>query len=407
MGVLKKLTVKNFQSHRNTELEFVPGVNIIVGQSTSGKTALFRAMKWLMENRPLGLRVKSRFSNEKDPVEVQLFIDDTVVSLSKMKSKSFYKLGEGEGKIFQGMDKSVPDEVLMALNMSELNSQEQLDPHFLILNSPGEIARALNKIVRIEEVDTWVSSLTTQINDKNREVKILQEQIKEVDVELKKYENLEELKMDVEHIEKVNLQLEQYKKDKAVVVTLFADGKWIEERLRENKEFLSVEEKVVLLEQTILDFEQVKQQANQLFNLIQDIKEVSEKIKKNEILVSCNIDNVFSTFEKAKELQQEKVLLQEWAKVSENILMGKDFVESLSPRVIEVENTQKQLKNEIVFRGILQQIISDIKVYTNRMEVQGKRIGVLATELATFLEEIGVCPECGSPLTEERIQGML
>ena len=40
-----KVTIENFQSISKGELEFTQGINIIVGQSNSGKSAILRAIK--------------------------------------------------------------------------------------------------------------------------------------------------------------------------------------------------------------------------------------------------------------------------------------------------------------------------------------------------------------------------
>lgn len=47
MSYIKKLVVDNFQSHEHTEVEFGPGLNVIVGPSDHGKSALVRALRWL------------------------------------------------------------------------------------------------------------------------------------------------------------------------------------------------------------------------------------------------------------------------------------------------------------------------------------------------------------------------
>ena len=51
---IKKLSLRNFQSHRETDLEFSPGLNIIVGPSDQGKSAIIRALRWLFYNEPRG-----------------------------------------------------------------------------------------------------------------------------------------------------------------------------------------------------------------------------------------------------------------------------------------------------------------------------------------------------------------
>ena len=44
------LKIEDFQSIGNAELEFTPGINLIVGQSNSGKTAILRAIDSVLTN---------------------------------------------------------------------------------------------------------------------------------------------------------------------------------------------------------------------------------------------------------------------------------------------------------------------------------------------------------------------
>ena len=45
-----KLHLKNFQAFDDLDVEFVLGVNTIIGESNSGKTSVLRAIKSLIEN---------------------------------------------------------------------------------------------------------------------------------------------------------------------------------------------------------------------------------------------------------------------------------------------------------------------------------------------------------------------
>ena len=76
--MFKSLTLNYFRSHKQTKLEFVPGINVIQGESRSGKSNIFRAMYWIMENRPLGGRVRSRFMGDKDVTSVALELTEGV-----------------------------------------------------------------------------------------------------------------------------------------------------------------------------------------------------------------------------------------------------------------------------------------------------------------------------------------
>ena len=54
MIAIDKIILENFQSHKYSELEFVEGLNAIIGSTDSGKTAIFRAIKWALYNEPQG-----------------------------------------------------------------------------------------------------------------------------------------------------------------------------------------------------------------------------------------------------------------------------------------------------------------------------------------------------------------
>ena len=56
MNPIKSIELQNFQSHVKTIIEPAgPGfLTVITGPSDSGKTAIIRALKWLLYNQPQG-----------------------------------------------------------------------------------------------------------------------------------------------------------------------------------------------------------------------------------------------------------------------------------------------------------------------------------------------------------------
>src|SRR6185312_5624229 len=51
---IRNLRIENFQSHEVTEMAFDDGLNVIVGASDQGKSAVIRALRWLLFNEPRG-----------------------------------------------------------------------------------------------------------------------------------------------------------------------------------------------------------------------------------------------------------------------------------------------------------------------------------------------------------------
>ena len=48
--MIKSLHIQNFQSHKKTTLKFHKGINVVIGQSDSGKSAIIRALNWTINN---------------------------------------------------------------------------------------------------------------------------------------------------------------------------------------------------------------------------------------------------------------------------------------------------------------------------------------------------------------------
>ena len=52
--MISKIKIKNFRSHKNTEIELSSGVNIICGDNDLGKSTILRALNWVNNNKPSG-----------------------------------------------------------------------------------------------------------------------------------------------------------------------------------------------------------------------------------------------------------------------------------------------------------------------------------------------------------------
>jgi DNA repair ATPase RecN len=186
--MLKSLRIKNFKSQKDTELSFSKWINVIIGDPLSGKTNILRALYLLFSYRPLGFDYHSHFSEEPTTeVEAEFTDPNGKIQLVKDANTAVYWVN---GRKFTGIRTSVPDEAVELINMNNLNIGKQLAEQFLICASPGEAARVINQITKLENVDKWTSSLTSKILQENREIKILEAQKLEAGSIIKKFDNL-------------------------------------------------------------------------------------------------------------------------------------------------------------------------------------------------------------------------
>lgn len=160
--MINTIEVKNFQSHRNTIIDFDPGVNFIVGSSDSGKSSIVRALLWSIYNRPLGDQFKSWFSKEKEPVEVGIEFDNGFVIKERKNSKNIYNINEN---ILEAVKSDIPDELEKLVNLADYNIQTQFQPYFLLQDTPGEVAKKFNELIGLDIIDAIFKNLNHSINN--------------------------------------------------------------------------------------------------------------------------------------------------------------------------------------------------------------------------------------------------
>ena len=131
--MLKKVLIENFQSHKKSEFDFVPGVNVIIGASDTGKSAIFNAINWVATNRPLGESFRSEWGGD-TKVTIHTSSDEQV-GRNRTQSTNEYVINNTPLTAFKS---DVPQAVLDVLQLDSYSIQSQMDSPFLLSLSPGE-----------------------------------------------------------------------------------------------------------------------------------------------------------------------------------------------------------------------------------------------------------------------------
>jgi DNA repair ATPase RecN len=207
--MLKTLSIRNFQAHKESNLTFNEGVNVITGTSDSGKTAVLRSLNWLVTNRPSGDAFKNWDAPLKEPVTVQLELDDGFcVELERQNGKNVYSIYDRDGNqsVFSTIKTDVPTEVTKLLNLSEYNTQSQHQSYFLLQDTPGGIAKKLNDLVGLSVIDTLYTNLASKIRQTSTKIAILTSSRDNTIRDLKEYECLDEIGTIIDTLEKLTAE---------------------------------------------------------------------------------------------------------------------------------------------------------------------------------------------------------
>lgn len=359
--MIKSITIKNFRTHQDTKLDFCEGINIIVGESDTGKSNIVKAIRKLKDNHPSG----DSFKGVDAPTEIimEVINGDKIDTVSICVDKDVTYIVNG--RKFNKCKQSVPDEVLALLNLSDINISRQFDKSFLVFDTPGEVGKRFNKILKMDKVELYLSTLTTKINKRNNDIESTTEEILNIRNKIGDYKYIEQIESklnlsDTLHsryldcvfilnnlkslIFKIGIAEEQYNKYISIVAYKNALDKLSEniDGLKTTTGLLSICNKklndLTIAENIINKFTPITYLANKLVKLQDIIKNLSElivKIKKLSLLLDrLNSNNkIISKLQNINELNN---LINNITSSVEQITKSKDtlrYLKTISKRV--------------------------------------------------------------------------
>ena len=149
--MLQKVHIENFQSLHDVEVE-LDGLTVIVGPSSSGKSAFTRALRTLTSNA----RGDSFISHGEQTCTITAYTDKGVASISRGKKNEYTLIpSNSEKKIFTKLAGAVPEEVSEFIGIpakDPLNYSSQFDMPYLLTASAGEVARTLGELTNVHVI---------------------------------------------------------------------------------------------------------------------------------------------------------------------------------------------------------------------------------------------------------------
>lgn len=351
--MIEKIELNNFQSHKETVLNLSDGINIIAGSSDSGKSAILRALNWIIYNRPVGDAFISHWA---DNVKCEVVIDGNKVARIKNKKMNGYILND---KFLEAIRTDVPDEIITLLNIDDVNIQRQLDAPFLLSDTPGEVARFLNKIINLDVIDKVLFTVDKRKRETNDAFKKVTSEISNLEIDLNKYEFLDGLES------QINYLLDYYDtyKNKANI-------------------FLS-------LSGTLNDIQNIK---NEIDSLIID-------------------DDMLDMIKECKDIQQNyNVVYEKYTtinKVINNIVECNKLLDKYSS-VDEIYNDINDAKNLFEkYKDFSSKFLS-IGYNISEYDTINNRLLIVNEELEMYCKEYNdicpdVCPLCGQPMKDKKV----
>jgi DNA repair exonuclease SbcCD ATPase subunit len=352
--MIKSLNIRNFQSHEKTKLEFSDGVNVIVGSSDSGKSAIIRALRWACWNKPSGNSFCSTWGGE---TSVGIETEEGSIFRTKNKKDQYLITRSNDRKtLFEAFGTNVPEEVAALLNVDEINLQYQLDAPFLLSLSPGQVAGHFNRIAKLDQIDKSISYINKSIRALTSDKKYQEQNIETKEQQLFKYEYLEKFEVELEVLEVMETKMKQLRTSITALSKKIESINLITAEIKSFEGVLSLEEDVIDILSDIFDKNEFNKKIITLTNILDKVNLIKNKNKhyKKRLDLASQVDLLILLYNSKQTKEKEITAICKTIKNISNI------------------NDQINKKQDVIKR---------------KQDVYNKT-----------LKELGVCPTCGSKI---------
>lgn len=330
--MLKNIELNNFQSHKRSNLTLHPGVNIFTGNSDCGKSALMRGIIWALTNDLRGDFFVSNWAKNKKGTQTE---DCSVVidSVERQRGKDFngYVV---DSERFEALRNDVPDLVHKKFNIGDVNIQRQLDGPFMLSNTSGENARAINELVNLTDIDRASSWIISQQRDCISKIKILSADVDELSNKIKDENAISELLKELEHLDGLSSrisELEQLHDEGTALIAEYSNIK--------NYDTDILEEYVSALEHS-----EEKTKVMKVF-----FREMSQSVSEYEKHIGRIVDE--ESFPNIDRLNRKSMLINElsaeYSEGERDLSLFKNLTDTQSTLIAEIDSLSEELSNTV------------------------------------------------------------
>jgi hypothetical protein len=163
----------NFQQHEDLRIKFSPTITTLVGDNNAGKSTALRGFHWLCFNQ---LRGKGLINWHARQAKVQLAADNSRLSRSIGRRACYRR----DSQTFLAFGRDVPDAIRDLLNLdASVNFQMQHESFYWFMLSESALARELNRIADLDQIDRALAFVATRARETNAEAKVCRARLAE------------------------------------------------------------------------------------------------------------------------------------------------------------------------------------------------------------------------------------
>jgi DNA repair exonuclease SbcCD ATPase subunit len=373
---IKQVKLINFQDHKETTVDFTEGVNLIVGSSDAGKSAILRAVNFVFQN---DLRGNSFIRVGTTECSVTIVFSDGV-EITRVKSTDvnnyILKDENEELHVFSKVASTVPEQIQKYLGNPPLDDKkrpiayaDQMANLFLVDLNSSDLPRTLSELTGIQHLQTAAETLGKNARSFDRSIKERNDKIKKLNDDLVQYQYVDK---DYESISTIQSELNNLSN------TLENINK-ARNFIKINNEISSEAKKINNLSSKYKSLADIKPQIENLSNLL-------TSIKTSRINLSFHV-------KKTKEFKSTKADLDKYSRLCNEVFKNK--LESVSGLKSNLETAEKYHNQNTTLLSSIEKVKVDLQSeQTNIEDLQSS-----LDDLIQSLKDAGDwCNSCNRPL---------
>lgn len=403
--MIKRITLKNFESHEDSTIEFSDGLNLIIGQSNQGKSSIVRALAMVVANRfdRDSVRTGAKYCS------VAVETEKGAVTAERGEDTNHWIIETPQGKKeYRNIGSSVPSEVLEVLGMGERvrgeikelpNIMFQLEKHYMLSEIDGKkttansIARMMDEAIGIGGMEELIKDIATDFAAKKRELETRNIQISELRSKILDINIFEDYKRSMEdtkavfdEIESLNNLLDSAK-ELSCKVELNKEGRNLLERR------LNCSEGIDILADKIGDLIKKFRMIFRAFQIMENLDQAGKRIIVSDRVntVYCKTETLIRNLEKLKTAKDFSSKLNE---LQHSLSADADFDKNLSM----IESQRENISHAKKMLRDARELYKKIRNFSYRLIESEKELKEAEYSFLELKRKLGHCPLCGGKL---------
>lgn len=429
---IDQITIENFQSHEMTIVDFERNaLNAFVGESNNGKTAVIRALEWVLYNEPKGVDyIRDGASYVK--VEIRMTNGNIITRRRTNSDSGYYEIFDamtGTTTKYSKFSHNVPMEVYNAHQMPKIlvgkenvsfNVSKQLDGPFMLSMSANERATLLGKITRTDIIDNAILEVSKNITNSQRTVKDLEKERDSITQSIASMQWINDEGKRIELAESLILNLDKLKAEKLRLENLLSqfthtrvelaaaqfevnkynnigDAELIIRAIDSDKKLMDTYRSLKSNLESVESDLSVENQIHDSINIPTDINEVVAEMESNNAkkVALTNIKNSLDGV--LAQLKREQ-------SVADSVpALDSAMIVTIEDDIKEYHKLLDKVNEHRHYAANLEKVENHIGQEKAFIEKSDLELENLQKEYQRTLKEVGTCPVCQNKLSDDKI----